>query len=49
MSVFDEDLFTPDELLFTISFDVARLPLGERVLMYFKSEPQVRSEHQGGL
>ncbi|XP_053239516.1 cytosolic phospholipase A2 epsilon-like [Podarcis raffonei] len=44
MSVFDEDLFTPDELLFTISFDVARLPLGERVLMYFKSEPQKQEE-----
>ncbi|XP_061467319.1 cytosolic phospholipase A2 epsilon-like isoform X2 [Rhineura floridana] len=44
LSVFDEDAITADDHLFTICFDVARLPIGERVLMYFKSEPQEQEE-----
>ncbi|XP_033030300.1 cytosolic phospholipase A2 epsilon-like [Lacerta agilis] len=39
LSVFDEDV-CQDEQLFTIRFDIARLPLNEKVLLYFSSNPK---------
>uniref|UniRef100_A0A8C3FWQ0 Phospholipase A2 n=1 Tax=Chrysemys picta bellii TaxID=8478 RepID=A0A8C3FWQ0_CHRPI len=47
LGVYDEDDVTQDDHLFTVRFDVAKLPLGERVLMYFKSDPQVMYEITG--
>uniref|UniRef100_A0A8C0GGS5 Phospholipase A2 n=1 Tax=Chelonoidis abingdonii TaxID=106734 RepID=A0A8C0GGS5_CHEAB len=44
LGVYDKDDVTEDDHLFTVRFDVAKLPLGERVLMYFKSDPQVTSD-----
>ncbi|XP_006130410.3 cytosolic phospholipase A2 epsilon-like isoform X1 [Pelodiscus sinensis] len=44
LSVCDKDDVTQDDHLFTVRFDVAKLPLGERVLMYFKSDPQRNEE-----
>uniref|UniRef100_A0A452IHP1 Phospholipase A2 n=1 Tax=Gopherus agassizii TaxID=38772 RepID=A0A452IHP1_9SAUR len=44
LGVYDEDDVTQDDHLFTVRFDVAKLPLGERVLMYLKSDPQVMYE-----
>ncbi|CAM4687209.1 cytosolic phospholipase A2 epsilon-like [Lepidochelys kempii] len=44
LGVYDEDDVTQDDHLFTVRFDVAKLPLGERVLMYFKSDPQRKEE-----
>uniref|UniRef100_A0A8D2KX69 Phospholipase A2 n=1 Tax=Varanus komodoensis TaxID=61221 RepID=A0A8D2KX69_VARKO len=40
LSVYDEDI-CQDEHLFTVRFDIARLPLNEKVLMYFNSDPKV--------
>uniref|UniRef100_A0A8C5SCA5 Phospholipase A2 n=1 Tax=Laticauda laticaudata TaxID=8630 RepID=A0A8C5SCA5_LATLA len=42
-SVYDSDAVTEDDHLFTINFDVARLPDNEKVLMTFKCDPQVRN------
>ncbi|KAH0620641.1 hypothetical protein JD844_021307 [Phrynosoma platyrhinos] len=42
LAVYDEDAISTDDHLFTIRFDVARLPVGKRVLMYFKSDPKCR-------
>uniref|UniRef100_A0A8D0HMP2 Phospholipase A2 n=1 Tax=Sphenodon punctatus TaxID=8508 RepID=A0A8D0HMP2_SPHPU len=44
LGVYDEDAVSTDDHLFTLYFDVARLPLGEKVLMHLKSEPEVSSE-----
>lgn len=44
MAVYDEDVISQDDHLFSVYFDVAKLPLGESVLMYFKTDPKVRSE-----
>ncbi|CAI5763939.1 cytosolic phospholipase A2 epsilon-like [Podarcis lilfordi] len=43
LSVFDEDV-CQDELLFTIRFDIAGLPLNEKVLLSFKSNPKDQEE-----
>ncbi|KAJ6667282.1 hypothetical protein lerEdw1_017260 [Lerista edwardsae] len=43
LSVYDEDACSQDDLLFTVRFDVAGLPLNEKVLLTFKSNPEVRS------
>lgn len=43
-SVYDEDAVSADDYLFTLCFDISRLPVGERVLTTFKPDPQVRSE-----
>ncbi|XP_025027885.1 cytosolic phospholipase A2 epsilon-like [Python bivittatus] len=43
-SLYDSDVVTPDDHLFTISFDVARLPDNEKVLMCFKCDPQAQEE-----
>ncbi|KAG6935617.1 cytosolic phospholipase A2 epsilon-like [Chelydra serpentina] len=44
LGVYDKDDVTRDDHLFTVRFDVAKLPLGERVLLYFKSDPQRKEE-----
>ncbi|KAM9149393.1 cytosolic phospholipase A2 epsilon-like [Pangshura tecta] len=44
LSVYDEDVVTQDDHLFTVYFDVAKLPLGERVLIYFKTDPKAQEE-----
>uniref|UniRef100_A0A803SSR1 Phospholipase A2 n=1 Tax=Anolis carolinensis TaxID=28377 RepID=A0A803SSR1_ANOCA len=44
LAVYDEDAISEDDHLFTLRFDVGRLPVDERVLMYFKSDEKVRSE-----
>uniref|UniRef100_A0A8C8SWT3 Phospholipase A2 n=1 Tax=Pelusios castaneus TaxID=367368 RepID=A0A8C8SWT3_9SAUR len=44
LGVYDEDDVTQDDHFFTVRFDLAKLPLGERVLMYFKSDPKVMYE-----
>ncbi|XP_020649393.3 cytosolic phospholipase A2 epsilon [Pogona vitticeps] len=44
LAVYDEDAVSTDDHLFTIRFDVARLPFGEKVLMCFKSEEQAQEE-----
>ncbi|XP_070787397.1 cytosolic phospholipase A2 epsilon-like [Pituophis catenifer annectens] len=43
-SVYDSDAVTEDDHLFTISFDVARLPDNEKVLMNFKCDPETQEE-----
>ncbi|XP_060139000.1 cytosolic phospholipase A2 epsilon [Zootoca vivipara] len=43
LSVFDEDV-CQDEQLFTVRFDIARLPLNEKVLLYFNSNPKDQEE-----
>uniref|UniRef100_A0A8C8VR71 Phospholipase A2 n=1 Tax=Pelusios castaneus TaxID=367368 RepID=A0A8C8VR71_9SAUR len=47
LGVYDEDDVTQDDHFFTVRFDLAKLPLGERVLMYFKSDPKVMYEVTG--
>ncbi|XP_062973748.1 cytosolic phospholipase A2 epsilon-like [Elgaria multicarinata webbii] len=44
LSVYDEDTVSPDDLLFTIRFDVARVPVDERVVMHFKSDPKAQED-----
>lgn len=41
--MYDSDAVTEDDHLFTINFDVARLPDNEKVLMNFKCDPEVRN------
>ncbi|XP_058018005.1 cytosolic phospholipase A2 epsilon-like [Ahaetulla prasina] len=43
-SVYDSDVVTEDDHLFTVSFDVARLPDNEKVLMNFKCDPETQEE-----
>ncbi|XP_026559769.1 cytosolic phospholipase A2 epsilon-like, partial [Pseudonaja textilis] len=42
--VYDSDAVTEDDHLFTINFDVARLPDNEKVLMTFKCDPETQEE-----
>uniref|UniRef100_A0A8D0HBB1 Phospholipase A2 n=1 Tax=Sphenodon punctatus TaxID=8508 RepID=A0A8D0HBB1_SPHPU len=49
LSAYDEDNATHDDHLFSVLFDVARIPLGERIHMCFKSEKLVSSELTGGV
>uniref|UniRef100_A0ACB8G5U3 Uncharacterized protein n=1 Tax=Sphaerodactylus townsendi TaxID=933632 RepID=A0ACB8G5U3_9SAUR len=44
MTVCDKDDVTPDDHLFTVRFDIARLPDNESVFMTFKSDPQAQEE-----
>ncbi|XP_060616849.2 cytosolic phospholipase A2 epsilon-like [Anolis sagrei] len=44
MAVYDEDAVSEDDHLFTLRFDVGRLPVDERVLMYFKSDEKAQEE-----
>lgn len=47
LGVYDQDRVTQDDQLFTVRFDIAKLPLGERTLMCFKSDPKVSCEETG--
>nr|XP_056707866.1 cytosolic phospholipase A2 epsilon-like [Euleptes europaea] len=42
LSVHDEDNISRDDHLFTVRFDIAGLPLNEKVLMQFKCNPKSR-------
>ncbi|NWI17990.1 PA24E phospholipase, partial [Crypturellus soui] len=44
LRVFDKDVVTEDDHLFTVYFDIAKLSLGEQVFMHFKCDAQVRSD-----
>lgn len=44
LALYDKDMVTQDDHLFTVYFDIARLSLGEQVFMHFKCDSQVRSE-----
>ncbi|XP_006034144.1 cytosolic phospholipase A2 epsilon-like [Alligator sinensis] len=44
LGVYDQDRVTQDDQLFTVRFDIAKLPLGERTLMCFKSDPKMQEE-----
>ncbi|XP_060118342.1 cytosolic phospholipase A2 epsilon-like [Heteronotia binoei] len=44
LAVCDEDVVTPDDHLFTVRFDISRLPDGESVFMTFKSDPEAQEE-----
>ncbi|XP_019407915.1 PREDICTED: cytosolic phospholipase A2 epsilon-like [Crocodylus porosus] len=44
LAIYDDDVVTQDDHLFTVRFDVAKLPFGEPVLMYFKLDNQGKEE-----
>ncbi|XP_019352011.1 cytosolic phospholipase A2 epsilon-like [Alligator mississippiensis] len=44
LAIYDDDVVTQDDHLFTVHFDVAKLPFGEPVLMYFKFDTQGKEE-----
>ncbi|NWI05505.1 PA24E phospholipase, partial [Tichodroma muraria] len=44
LAVYDKDVVTQDDHLFTVYFDIAKLSLGEEVFMHFKCDSQVRSK-----
>lgn len=43
LALYDKDVVTQDDHLFTVYFDIAKLSLGEEVFMHFKCDSQVRS------
>uniref|UniRef100_A0A8D0KUI2 Phospholipase A2 n=1 Tax=Strix occidentalis caurina TaxID=311401 RepID=A0A8D0KUI2_STROC len=47
LALYDKDVVTQDDHLFTVYFDIAKLSLGEQVFMHFKCDSQVRSEING--
>uniref|UniRef100_H0ZL70 Phospholipase A2 n=1 Tax=Taeniopygia guttata TaxID=59729 RepID=H0ZL70_TAEGU len=44
LALYDKDVVTQDDHLFTVYFDIAKLSLGEEVFLHFKCDSQVRSE-----
>ncbi|KFQ34850.1 Cytosolic phospholipase A2 epsilon, partial [Mesitornis unicolor] len=46
LTVCDADTFTPDDKLLTVCFDVAKIPLGEKVQLNFELNPEVRNEDE---
>lgn len=44
LGLYDKDVVTQDDHLFTVYFDIAKLSLGEQVFMHFKCDSQVRSQ-----
>uniref|UniRef100_U3JTS7 Phospholipase A2 n=1 Tax=Ficedula albicollis TaxID=59894 RepID=U3JTS7_FICAL len=44
LALYDKDVVTQDDHLFTVYFDIAKLSLGEEVFMHFKCDSQVRSK-----
>ncbi|XP_060118341.1 cytosolic phospholipase A2 epsilon-like [Heteronotia binoei] len=44
LSIHDEDNISKDDHLFTVFFDIAGLPLNEKVLMHFKCNPKDHEE-----
>uniref|UniRef100_A0A663EB31 Phospholipase A2 n=1 Tax=Aquila chrysaetos chrysaetos TaxID=223781 RepID=A0A663EB31_AQUCH len=49
LALYDKDVATQDDHLFTVYFDIAKLSLGEQVFMHFKCDSQVRSEIRNGI
>uniref|UniRef100_A0A8C0EKT2 Phospholipase A2 n=1 Tax=Bubo bubo TaxID=30461 RepID=A0A8C0EKT2_BUBBB len=49
LALYDKDVVTQDDHLFTVYFDIAKLSLGEQVFMHFKCDSQVRSEIRNGI
>ncbi|NXH94738.1 PA24E phospholipase, partial [Pachycephala philippinensis] len=49
LALYDKDVVTEDDHLFTVYFDIAKLSLGEEVFMHFKCDSQVRSEIRNGI
>uniref|UniRef100_A0A8C6YS45 Phospholipase A2 n=1 Tax=Nothoprocta perdicaria TaxID=30464 RepID=A0A8C6YS45_NOTPE len=44
LRLYDKDVVTEDDHLFTVYFDIAKLSLGEQIFMHFKCDSQVRSD-----
>lgn len=44
LKVYDENIVTKDDLLFTVLFDVAKIQLGETVRLTFQLNPKVRNK-----
>ncbi|TRZ26302.1 hypothetical protein HGM15179_000914 [Zosterops borbonicus] len=42
LALYDKDVVTQDDHLFTVYFDIAKLSLGEEVFMHFKCDSQVK-------
>ncbi|NXT71155.1 PA24E phospholipase, partial [Chaetops frenatus] len=49
LALYDKDVVTQDDHLFTVYFDIAKLSLGDEVFMHFKCDSQVRSEIKNGI
>uniref|UniRef100_A0A8C4KT04 Phospholipase A2 n=1 Tax=Dromaius novaehollandiae TaxID=8790 RepID=A0A8C4KT04_DRONO len=49
LRLYDKDVVTEDDHLFTVYFDIAKLSLGEQVFMHFKCDAQVRSDIRNGV
>lgn len=49
LALYDKDVVTQDDHLFTVYFDIAKLSLGEEVFMHFKCDSQVRSKIRNGI
>uniref|UniRef100_A0A8C3KEF2 Phospholipase A2 n=1 Tax=Calidris pygmaea TaxID=425635 RepID=A0A8C3KEF2_9CHAR len=44
LGLYDKDVITQDDHLFTVYFDIAKLSLGDQVFMHFKCDSEVRFE-----
>uniref|UniRef100_A0A8C9L356 Phospholipase A2 n=1 Tax=Serinus canaria TaxID=9135 RepID=A0A8C9L356_SERCA len=49
LALYDKDVVTQDDHLFTVYFDIAKLSLGEEVFMHFKCDSQRREELEVGF
>ncbi|XP_063015160.1 cytosolic phospholipase A2 epsilon-like [Melospiza melodia melodia] len=49
LALYDKDVVTRDDHLFTVYFDIAKLSLGEEVFMHFKCDSQRQEELEMGF
>ncbi|XP_054682495.1 uncharacterized protein LOC129206741 [Grus americana] len=49
LALYDKDVVTQDDHLFTVYFDIAKLSLGEQVFMHFKCDSQRQEELEVGF
>ncbi|RMC00530.1 hypothetical protein DUI87_23144 [Hirundo rustica rustica] len=49
LALYDKDVVTRDDHLFTVYFDIAKLSLGEEVFMHFKCDSQRKEELEVGF
>ncbi|NXD22643.1 PA24E phospholipase, partial [Spelaeornis formosus] len=49
LALYDKDVVTQDDHLFTVYFDIAKLSLGEEVFMHFKCDSQRHEELEVGF
>ncbi|XP_048163422.1 uncharacterized protein LOC125327678 [Corvus hawaiiensis] len=49
LALYDKDVVTQDDHLFTVYFDIAKLSLGEEVFMHFKCDSQRQEELEVGF